>query len=133
MAQYKNVRFYAQEMTALFYNYDKMKRQEILLLVITSAIISACAVIEETEGIYSVKNDTFADTKTITTKSVIQEDSLQVALQCQTNKRLILIHQIKQLDGVFYLNLTEQDIAQLSIPDSLYVWAQNCVLALNQE
>lgn len=32
----------------------------------------------------------------------------------------MLLHQIKEKDEVYYLDLTEEDIRELSIPESLY-------------
>lgn len=100
--------------------------------IVTLISFSACAIIEEAEDT-STQINHFTVEDYAETKSVIQEDSTQVAMRCQSNKKLILIHQIIQRDGIYYLNLTDQDISQLSIPDSLYNWAQNCVLRLNKE
>lgn len=54
------------------------------------------------------------------TKGMLQEDSLQVIIAYQTNKELMLFHQIKEKDGRFVLELTQDDVRALDIPDSLY-------------
>lgn len=99
-----------------------MKNKAILSFIkasLAGLIMASCAIVEEYEPTkeerlkMTIVGPTF-------TKGMAQEDSLLCIMAYQTNKTLMLLHQIKEVDGVFFLDLTEDDIRELSIPESLY-------------
>lgn len=111
----------------------RTKRLKVLFAIIELVIcFSACAIIEEAQENTKHKVSWHVNAP-VQTKSGSPVDTLQLALDCQTNKSLLLVHQIKKNNGEYVLGLSENDAAQLCIPDSLYFWAQECVRVLNGE
>lgn len=93
-------------------------------------IVSSCATMEEAEPFTQEKSNGEV-AKPISTKAMIQEDSLQLIMAFQTNKKNMLLHQIKEVDGIIILDIVEEDIRDLNIPDSLYNWALRLVNSAN--
>ena len=81
--------------------------------------MASCAIVEEYEPTTEERFNMTIVGPTFT-KGMAQEDSLLCIMAYQTNKTLMLLHQIKEKDGVFFLDLTDEDIRELSIPESLY-------------
>ena len=90
-----------------------------ILALSIGLFLSACAIIVESEPVVPERRNYRVAPKSMYTKSMIQEDSLQLVMDFQKNKEVMLLHQIKELNGCFYLDLTEADIRELNIPDSL--------------
>ena len=67
------------------------------------------------------------------TKGLVQEDSLQRIIAYQTDKTLLLLHQIKERDGVLVLDLTEAEIRDLYIPESLVYEVLEMIIAVNEK
>ena len=67
------------------------------------------------------------------TKGLVQEDSLQRIIAYQTDKTLLLLHQIKERDGVLVLDLTEAEIRELNIPESLVNEVLEMIIAVNEK
>ena len=107
-----------------------MKNTIVLFLLSIGVTTTSCAIMEESQ-IALADGIVYTVVEPIRTKSVTQADSLQIALECQINKKLFLVHQIRKTNGVFVLDLTDQDIVQLSIPDSLCIWANEFLDELN--
>ena len=103
-------------------------------VVITVLIISACSIIKEEVApiIDTGKINRYVEESTLT-KGSIFVDSIQLSINYQTNKRMMLIHQIKNNNGLYYLDFSEKDIMELAIPDSLFCWALDFVNSLNAE
>ena len=106
-----------------------------LRFIVTSIafLLTACAIMEEQEPLADKGNNRRSIAGTPYTKSLSQEDSLQLVIAFQTDKRNMLLHQIKEDDGVFVLDMTDDDARNLSIPDSLYHWAQDIVRIANSK
>lgn len=107
---------------------------EALVIFVFLSFIASCSIMREeiiTDGIKERTRLTVIEEPI--TKSLIQEDSLQRIIRFQTDKEFLLLHQIKCREDVFYLDLTQNEITELNIPDSLYHWATNFVECLNAE
>lgn len=116
--------------------YVKMDIRKIIAVLasVTVVIVSACSVMrEESEPLNRGMIPSRNVVESPYTKGNVQEDSLKQVMAYQSDKRMMLVNQIKSSDGVFYLNLSEEDVAELNIPDSLYRWALNFVESLNAE
>lgn len=106
-------------------------RKRLTVAVCLSALlVSSCSIMEETP-ITTSQRQAWTIQEHAATKSGPLIDSLQYLISFQTNKRIILMHQIKKRNGAYYLDLTQTDIESLSIPDSLHQWALNYVKCLN--
>lgn len=114
--------------------YVKMDFRKIIAVLasVTVVIVSACSVMrEESEPLNRGMTLSHNVVESPYTKGNVQEDSLKQVMAYQSDKRMMLVNQIKSSDGVFYLNLSEEDVAELNIPDSLYRWALNFIESLN--
>lgn len=115
-----------------FYAIMDIRKVIAVLASATVVIFSACSVMREES---SPSNKGMTPSRHVVespyTKGSVQEDSLKQVIAYQSDKRMMLVNQIKSSDGVFYLNLSEEDVAELNIPDSLYRWALNFVESLN--
>ena len=117
-----------------FYAKMDFRKKIAVFASATVVIVSACSVMREESA---PSNRGMTPSRNVVespyTKGNVQEDSLKQVIAYQSDKRMMLVNQIKSSDGVFYLNLSEEDVAELNIPDSLYRWALNFVESLNAE
>ena len=95
-----------------------MKNTTKITTILVFLTISACAIVEESEPAAGERINRSV-TGPMYTKGLVQEDSIQRIIAYQTDKTLLLLHQIKERDGVLVLDLTEAEIRELNIPESL--------------
>ena len=102
-----------------------------IVTLLIGVIVSACAIIEESEpGVEERVGHKVVGP--VYTKGLVQEDSLQRIIAFQTNKKIMLLHQIKERDGVLVLDLTENESRELGIPESLYNEVIEMISAANE-
>ncbi len=110
-----------------------MRRAIIIFLVVLA--LYACATIDESQISGGRQGVGLSVMPGVLTKSVnmSQADSLRRVYQYQSNKKRMLLYQIEECNGVYILNLSQAEAAELNIADSLYTWAQGIVDELNNK
>ena len=125
--------------TALYLkNLSKYKSSKSMKKVIISILailaLFACATIDESQISNGRQGERLSVMPGVLTKSMnmSQADSLKRVYQYQSNKKRMLLYQIEEHNGVYVLNLSKAEAAELNIADSLFTWAQEIVDELNK-
>ena len=102
---------------------------KVLSLSVLIGLLS-CAIMEEAQPIANEKPKYFV-TNPLYTKGLVQDDSLQRVVSFQTDKTIMLLHQIKKENGRLLLDLSETEVYELALPDSLYYNIMTVIESIN--
>jgi len=108
--------------------------KKVIISILAILALFACATIDESQISNGRQGERLSVMPGVLTKSMnmSQADSLKRVYQYQSNKKRMLLYQIEEHNGVYVLNLSKAEAAELNIADSLFTWAQEIVDELNK-